>query len=67
MFRAEKLPETCRALIIMKSIVESSSRWLYKIHTKISVGYVQLHAANKSQVKGEIKAITNDTAKKGRK
>jgi hypothetical protein len=51
----------------MKNIVEVASRWLYKIYTKISVEYVQLHAANKSQAKGQIKTITNDTAKTGRK
>jgi len=30
------------------------------------VGYIELHAANKSQVKGGIKAINNETAKTGR-
>ena len=30
------------------------------------MGSVKLHAANKSQVKGEIKAITTKTAKRGR-
>jgi hypothetical protein len=33
---------------------------------KSSVGYKQLRAANKSQVKGEMKAINNETAKTGR-
>jgi hypothetical protein len=31
------------------------------------VGYLQLHATNKSQVKGEIKAVTIEPAKRGRK
>jgi len=31
------------------------------------VCYIQLHAAHKSQVKGKIKAVTKETAKRGRK
>ena len=36
-------------------------------HIKSSVGYIQFHAAINSQLKGEIKAINNETAKTGRR